>query len=220
MSFIDLILSFLTPYECLVCQSEGDLVCAACTQQLPAPSQRCYRCQRFESASLTCSVCRPRTALRQVRSAAAYEGAAKALILHLKFQGAQAAARRMAELMAPLLPSKGQVLVPVPTAAERIRWRGYDQATLLARELSRLTGLPCWRGLARHGRTHQVGSSRQQRQQQLHNSLQLKKPAKLRYKHVVLIDDVVTTGATLQAAARALRDEAETISAVTFGQAL
>jgi ComF family protein len=129
---------------------------------------------------------------------------AKLLVTKLKFEGAQAAAREMAVLLKPLMPTDA-VIVPVPTATGRVRGRGYDQAKLLARALSRETRLPCLDCLVRRGQTHQVGASRAERQRQLHGAFRPRKLDQIRGKHIVLVDDVVTTGATLETAARVLR---------------
>ncbi|HYH36181.1 MAG TPA: phosphoribosyltransferase family protein [Candidatus Saccharimonadales bacterium] len=130
---------------------------------------------------------------------------AKELVGRLKFSGAQAASERMARCMLPLLESGRYLIMPVPTATSRVRSRGYDQAGLLARELSRQARLPYVDGLIRSGHTHQVGASRERRQQQLRDAFRVRAPHKIRGKHILLVDDVVTTGATLEAAGRALQ---------------
>jgi ComF family protein len=112
------------------------------------------------------------------------------------------------------------VVVPVPTATDRRRRRGYDQATLIARALARrqdLAHVPCLRRL---GRAHQVGAGRAQRLAQLAGAFVVVRPDRIRGKHVVLVDDVITTGATFEAAARALHQAgAARVSAVTFARA-
>lgn len=118
--------------------------------------------------------------------------------------------------MRDLLPDN-VVLVPVPTATGRVRQRGYDQALLLTKELSRHTGLPYRKLLTRRGQAHQVGADRTTRKQQLAGAYAAKSAKGLR---VVLIDDVMTTGATLEAAASVLQKAgASQIDALTFAQA-
>jgi ComF family protein len=121
--------------------------------------------------------------------------------------------------MRPLLSHEG-VLVPVPTTTSRVRQRGYDQAKLLARQLSRLTGLSYQDCLVREGRTHQVGANRQQRQQQMKQAFRVKPKCPSRSQHIILVDDVLTTGATLESAAQTLRARGyKRVSAIVFAQA-
>lgn len=210
MSLIDRFLAVLAPYECLGCQTEGSLLCKMCTQQLPSAAECCYRCEGASPGGDTCHGCAADGSIRGVRAATDYAGAAKALVWKLKFAGATAAAGLMAACMQPLLAGTGfssrMVLIPVPTARTRARQRGYDQAKLLARALSRQTGLPYLDCLVRHGNTHQVGASRQVRLDQLQGAFRVRTPAaKLRGVCCVLVDDVITTGATLEVAAKALQ---------------
>lgn len=220
MSIIDAILSVLAPYECLACRAEGPLLCGPCAGNLPAAPQRCYGCQAPSPRGRTCPDCRAGSPLTRAAAVSPYAGHAKELVALLKFSGARGASGIMAELMKGLAVQEGsypELLVPVPTAAGRVRRRGYDQARLLARELSRQTGLP-WRDcLARMGRTRQLGAARSQRIRQLRGAFRVRSPEVVRGRRVLLIDDVMTTGASLETAARALDAAgAGPIAAVTF----
>ncbi|HTB48574.1 MAG TPA: phosphoribosyltransferase family protein [Verrucomicrobiae bacterium] len=159
--------------------------------------------------------------MRRVQVGTIYEGAAKDLIWQLKLAGAQAAARTMATRLAPLVVSAPTdvLLIPVPTATSRVRQRGYDQAKLLARELARQTKLLYGDYLARHGQAHQHATSRQERLTQLIHAFRVKRPSLTRGAHIMLVDDVITTGATLEAAATTLRAAgAHRVEAIVFAQ--
>ena len=188
MSLIDSFLNLLAPYECLGCGKEGILLCADCSYLL-APAG--YITEVSEH-------------LERISFASLYEGAAKALVWQLKSGGAQAAAKIMASCMAPLVQNKKDFcIVPVPTATSRVRQRGYDQSRLIARALAGQTGFKYFNCLAREGQSHQVGASRQVRLSQLRNSFRVKGPVK--HVNIILIDDVVTTGATFESAATTLK---------------
>ncbi len=197
-------------------------MCAACLGQLPPVDKLCYRCQRPSPDSLTCSACRQASPLRSARTVTTYAGGARALIWELKFSGAQSAARIMARRLAVLVEKNAApntVIVPVPTATGRARRRGYDQAKLLARALSQVTRLPCRNYLVRGGQTHQHQLSRHARLQQLDGAFRAHHPRLVKDAHVILVDDVITTGATIEAAAMVLsKAGAVKIDAVAFAR--
>jgi ComF family protein len=145
---------------------------------------------------------------------------AKELVGAVKFARAQAGTKLLARAMAEVLPplSSQHVIVPVPTATNRIRQRGFDQAELIAKELSQLTGLEMRKLLLRIDQTRQVGRSRAERLKQLERSFITK--TNIRTYKVLLVDDVLTTGATLEAAARSLRfSGVKSVDALVFAQA-
>jgi ComF family protein len=157
-----------------------------------------------------------------VRAAVIYEQLAKDLVWRLKFAHAQDAAREMAALMRPSVGHQQEIdflIVPVPTATTRARQRGFDQARLVAQELARSVRQPYADVLARQNQAHQVGASREQRKQQLAGAFRVTKPWPIKHVRILLIDDVVTTGATLEAATAALRAVgARHIEALVFAQ--
>jgi ComF family protein len=153
----------------------------------------------------------------------AYEGPARELVRALKFRGATKLAEAMAAQVVANAPegllSEG-VLVPVPLHRERRRRRGFNQARLLANAVSARAGLPVWDGLARAGAANsQVGRGRRERRAGPAGSVHArdgKGPPR-----AVLVDDVATTGGTLSACARALREAGtEEVVAVTFARTL
>lgn len=188
----------------------------------PELPSRCYRCQRLTTEYAVCRSCRSSSALYRVWVGTTYEGVAKQLLWRYKFQRARAAAYPIAQTLHDRLPflPLATVISFVPTATSRLRLRGYDQAELVAVELARLRHLPCRRLVTRISQARQVGASRKQRQQHMRQAFLVAKPALCRDAHVVVVDDVVTTGATLEAVAKALRNAgAARVDGAVFAQA-
>ena len=223
MPLLENLVRLFAPHICLGCGAEEDrLLCESCvTELVPVPS-RCYRCKAVTEDYKTCRECSARSPLDQVAVFTHHQALAKELVHRMKYERAQAGAREMAELMSALLPSFGaEVLVcHIPTATSRVRKRGYDQALLLSRFLARGRSVPRAALLLRTGQAHQVGSRRTERLRQLEGAFRPTHMHRAQGKHVVLVDDVLTTGATLERAAQTLRRAgAKRVSAIVFSQA-
>lgn len=140
----------------------------------------------------------------------AYEGPARALVQALKFGGAVSLAAPLAAQIVASTPGgllrAGAALVPVPLHPARARRRGFNQAERLAVAIGCRTGMPVSNCLRRHGprRARQVGRGRAERLAGTAGSVNLR-PGAMAPSGAVLVDDVVTTGATLAACAAALR---------------
>ncbi len=222
MPLLEKIMSVVAPHDCLICGHESKLVCDWCAHDaFPVLPSRCFRCKQITSDFAVCDKDKKHTRLRNVWVRTGYDGTAKQILQVYKFERARSAASVIAQAMDEALPylDSKTLVVPVPTATSRVRERGYDQALLLAREIARSRRLAWSRAVTRVSQTRQVGSSRQKRIAQLKNSFLVVQPDMVKGQDVLLVDDVVTTGATLEAVTLALRQAgAKSVRALVFAQ--
>ena len=224
MSLLHPVIRYLAPHRCTGCGVEGAILCTWCKADVHnlLPS-RCYRCQTLTIDFSVCRACRRRSDLRHVWVTGMYEGVWRKLVRQLKYERAQEAASVMAAMIDETLPYLDeQILISfVPTATSRVRMRGYDQAQLIARHLGRIRKRPVVKTLVRHGQSRQVGAKRVERALQLAGAYRILRPDVIRGCRVLLIDDVLTTGATLEAAAKTLRAAGvKPVDAAVFAQKL
>lgn len=224
-SFYDAALAVAYPQVCGVCEGSVDsrfdgVVCAGCweeTRVITAQDTLCWKCGTLTLASVSeerreevrCHRCDD-AEFTAARACGLYQGALRAAIIELK--RAPHVSRRLLGLMVETC-GRGPVysatlIVPVPLHPQRENERGFNQAAVLARALSRATRLPiaenCLVRLA-HTERHRAGMDAQARRESVAGAFALVNPKVVAGESVLLIDDVFTTGATISACAIALK---------------
>lgn len=206
----------LFPGLCVLCGAETggrrDL-CRPCEDELPWLPAACRRCARplgGQAVAAVCGACqRQPPAFAATLAALQYRRPVDELIRRLKFEQRLQYARVLGALLAERLQDRvdalPDALVPVPLHPARQRQRGFNQATELARPLARTLGIELAAGSCQRVRATETQSllDRRARRANLRGAFRMTGPAPGR--HVAIVDDVVTTGSTVQALARELR---------------
>lgn len=213
MSLLDLIF----PKHCVRCKKIGAYVCADCFSYISLlETGFCTVCQRPSIDCRTHNYCKTRHAIDGVLSSVAYNGVVKRLIYQFKFKPYVSDLRDFLveleyegliqkEIFYSLFARKS-ALVPIPLYKTKLRSRGYNQSALLAEGLSKRFQLPVIDCLERVRNTHtQIGLSQKERQENIKDAFMVKKDLLEGLEQVFLVDDIVTSGATLNEAAKMLK---------------
>ena len=204
-TMIDTALSFVAPHPCCGCGKLQALLCDDCKYDIINDVfANCIGCGRPSGVSGVCGRCH--VPYSRAWCAGERSGVLQELIDRYKFERVREAHKVAADLLAAVLPELpgNVVIVPIPTISAHIRERGYDHTLLIARSLGRQLHRPVASLLVRATQTKQREASRNVRVAQAKQAFVAKGVDET--AHYLLLDDVVTTGATIKYAAKALRD--------------
>lgn len=221
------VLDLVAPPLCVGCRAVGVWLCATCAERIPLyTSAQCPCCGRPWAQSGPCAVCLEHPLqVHPVRSAFLFEEPIRSAIHALKYRGGTQVVETLAAPLAQAWRAQGMtsdLLAPVPLHTRREARRGYNQAAVLARALGAQLGLPtASRALQRVRDTaSQTRLNREARRQNVAEAFVVFPGLELHGLCVTLVDDVATTGATLNACAVALLEAgAQTVNAFTLARA-
>jgi len=235
------LLELIFPPVCLLCERPGrEIICAGCREQFALiKPPYCVRCGRplpeSAAAETVCGQCRQSPPqFDGARAVGLHTATLREAVLRFKFRGRRRLAEPLAELLAERISSEQSQLaglpwgsltgvVPVVLHPRRRSWRGFDQAALLSRRLAKLADLPCREQVLVRSKdtTPQIGLTPTQRRNNMKDAFAVPQPEMVAGESLLLIDDVYTTGSTLNEAARVLRRSgAESVWALTITRAV
>ncbi len=223
----DFFLDMLFPPRCINCGRGGAYICDSCCDMLSlidAPA--CEGCGATLASGALCMSCMWHLSqIDGIYSVYNFSGIARKAIHQIKYNNLRVISTTMAKLLFGYMMANqltGDILVPVPLHKRRLRERGYNQSLLLCRNLSRLCSVPVDdKSLVRSCRTvSQTELDREGRMANVHGVFECTGDV-LEGKNVLLVDDVCTTGATLEACATALKAKgAINVRGLTFARDL
>jgi ComF family protein len=207
------LLNLVYPSVCPVCEGASDSyryapICSECfnaIERYEGPAcPVCFEPLKSEHAG-TCGAClKDEPPFRRVASFGLHEGALKAAINFLKFKSARGLARELGRMVASMEIPRADIMVSVPLSLKGLRNRGFNQTLLVGRTISKRTGVPLELGLLRKVKDTlpQVGLNKKERAKNLRGAFEVSR--KLNGEKVLLLDDVVTTTATVRECAKVL----------------
>ncbi len=210
LKIIEPVLDLIAPPLCVVCRKEPGVVCSSCDKKLEKyriTRNFCLKCGGVFDGRV-CPRCRDiKFSFEFNRSVFVYEGEIRNIVEDFKYRKIRSLVGYMAEKMADLIVREFpviDVMVPIPLHPTKKRERGFSQTEVLALEISGLTGIPVNTGdLVRIRNTRaQANLSREMRLKNLKGAFKLRNPSNFLGKKILLLDDVMTTGATVNEAAK------------------
>jgi len=209
---VELLLEFVFPTRCVSCRKRGTLLCPECEKQLsPLEKLFCIVCGRPAVGGFTHPGCRTQFTPERAWAGFSYREIARRLVQGLKYRRVRKVAEIMADLLVEELADSGvefgseAVVVPVPLSFWREGARGFNQSSLLGKALAEKLGLPFRAAVLRKTRDtlSQVSLTKPERAANVQGAFSVK--GGLHGEDILLVDDVLTTGATGREAAKTLK---------------
>lgn len=203
------VLELALPGSCLLCGDESGphLLCADCQADLPsAPATSCPQCGELTTFSERCGACLNKPPhFDRTLTLFRYEFPVDRLIHAFKYGHQLAVGQWLGQRLAERIAPGAELIIPLPLHAERLRERGFNQAMEMAREIEKTAKIPVDRSSLQRTRATppQAGLDHKERRKNVRGAFECTRD--LSGRHVLLVDDVMTTGATLDECARILK---------------
>jgi len=238
---VDFIADGIFPRPCISCENENGgknhHLCSQCLKNIRRIiSPFCNLCGNpvdmgydYPHQEFVCGLCRHQPyRFHQARSFGYYENSLKDLIQHLKYKKQPGVIREIQPLISQFFENikseySGFIIVPVPLSKERLKERGFDQAFLIAREVSKILSLPLVSNSITRIRdtTFQAGLERNKRLENIKGAFEVSKPECVRGKKILLVDDVLTTGSTCNEVTKVLKiSKVDCVNVFTLARAV
>lgn len=199
MNILNKLLGVIAPHHCIVCTDEDYVLCYDCASQIDELPSSCYICHKATKDFSPCEEHTTKKTPSHVWFVYSYEKSIKKLLWAYKFQQQRAGSLDIANIICSNLPyiSSETLITYVPTSPEHIRTRGFDHSKLIAIEIAKILGLQYHNLLIRNPGAVQHTLNRQQRLKQIKNAYTPINKFLTTGADILLIDDVITTGATI-----------------------
>lgn len=201
---LSMLARLIAPPLCVGCKREGIELCRDCVRKIEPQLPRCTYCKKHNE-KLVCRGCIFKSGVDEIIVVGLYNGILRATTGGIKFNHQKYLVKPAAKVLAERIclgDRSLDAIIPVPSSPTRIRQRGFDHTKELAKELSKITGINVKQALYRRKNQRQVGQNREIRLSQAKN--QYDSIGKVD-GNILLVDDVITTGATIAASATLLK---------------
>ena len=210
------ILDLFYPKICAGCASEGVLICRECEKAIVIRTPQCFICDRRSPDARVCRSCKKHTAYTRMYGPLSFKNdIVREMVHRLKYRSVKEYGVILGQFLAKatsyyaLLPKKDAVIISVPLHPKRMRTRGFNQAEIIAKTYSELSNIPLAdsESIIRRKNTppQTTVADRSKRMENMRDVFFVKNATDFFGKTVILIDDVATTGSTINEAARALK---------------
>lgn len=211
----DFVLDLVFPKTCVLCLQEGEFLCRMCSVLLIVKSPSCLICKKRDLCGKICRSCCKKTPVRRFYAPFVYRNEVVRRLIHIyKYERAKELYRPLSAFAitamqkANFSPKKNMIIIPVPLHWRRRHERGFNQAELIAEEIGEAFDLP----ILKKALTRVKNTSAQielkndsLRQKNIENAFVVRDTNMIKKKTILLVDDVVTSGATINEAAKVLK---------------
>ena len=221
MNIVDKLISIIAPENCISCGAEDALLCYECYSYLLELGSICFICQKATPGHSPCHKHQTKNGTDAVFMLQKYEGVIKDYLKSFKFEQKRSAASEIAKYMNDYLPymNTKTLVTWIPTSPSRMRVKGFDHSRLIAKELARKRKLNYTELFTRNHETMLHLLTKEERQKNITSMYSARNSFVIKDKTILLVDDIITTGATVSECSKLLKKaDAKEVMVVAFAK--